>query len=48
MELPYREKVEKLQMMFIEGGKQHDIDIETNDNCRKVLYPSVSRSLSVT
>ena len=43
IELPYREKVEKLQMMFIESGKQHDVDIETNDNCKKVLYPSVSK-----
>ncbi len=43
--LSYREKVEELQELFIQVGKgeEADLDVETRDDGKKVLYPSVAK-----
>ena len=41
--LPYKEKVEELQKLFIKCGEGNEVDVESNDNGKKVLYPSISK-----
>ena len=43
--LPYKERVEELQELFVKSGvsKETDLEVETRDSGKKVLYPSVAK-----